>query len=106
MLKNSKATDKTTVIYNNKITMSNIPIEAYEYVVNGKSALEWVMERQAVTTHKDSGIVNDANLWATETMHDAAYPLKLFQRVITVSLETMKIVRTLPRLDIVHTTVE
>lgn len=61
---------------------------------------EWVMERQAVTTHKDSGILNDANLWATETMGDASYPLKLFQRVITVSIETMKIVRALSRLDI------
>lgn len=95
----SKA-DKTRVVYNHKITMSGIPLEAYDYVVNGKPALEWVMERQAVTTHKDSGIVNDANLWATETMGDASYPLKLFQRVITVSLETMKIVRALPRLDI------
>jgi predicted helicase len=74
--------------------------QAYDYVVNGKPALEWVMERQAVTTHKESGIVNDANLWATETMDDPAYPLTLFQRVITVSLETMKIVRALPRLDI------
>jgi predicted helicase len=95
----SKA-DKTRVVYNHKITMSGIPLEAYDYVVNGKPALEWVMERQAVTTHKDSGIVNDANLWATETMGDASYPLKLFQRVITVSIETMKIVRALPRLDI------
>lgn len=95
----SKA-DKTRVVYNHRITMSGIPLEAYDYVVNGKPALEWVMERQAVTTHKDSGIVNDANLGATETMGDAAYPLKLFQRVITVSLETMKIVRSLPRLDI------
>ena len=95
----SKA-DKTRVVYNHKITMSGIPLEAYDYVVNGKPALEWVMERQAVTTHKDSGIVNDANLWATETVGDAAYPLKLFQRVITVSLETMKLVRALPRLDI------
>lgn len=69
-------------------------------MVNGKPALEWVMERQSVKTHKDSGILNDANLWATATMGDAAYPLKLFQRVITVSLETMKIVRALPRLDI------
>ncbi len=92
--------DKTRVIYNSKITMEDIPLEAYEYVVNGKPALEWVMERQAVTTHKESQIVNDANLWATETMGDAAYPLKLFQRVITVSLETVKIVRGLPRLDI------
>lgn len=98
--KSAKSTDKTIVIYNNKITMSNIPLEAYEYVVNGKSALEWVIERQSVKTHTDSGIVNDANLWASETMNDAAYPLKLFQRVITVSLETMKIVKALPRLDI------
>ena len=98
--KAGKVTDKTTVIYNHKIIMTGIPLEAYDYVVNGKPALEWVMERQAVTTHKESGIVNDANLWATETVGDASYPLKLFQRVITVSLETMKIVRALPRLDI------
>lgn len=98
--KTAKVTDKSTVIYNHKITMTHIPLEAYEYVVNGKPALEWVMERQAVTTHKESGIVNDANLWAIETMKDAAYPLKLFQRVVTVSLETMKIVNALPRLEI------
>lgn len=97
----SKA-DKTTVVYNNKITMTGIPLEAYEYVVNGKPALEWVMERQAVTTHKDSGIVNDANDWAIDTMHNPRYPLELFQRVITVSLETMKIVNALPKLDIVQ----
>ena len=90
--------DKTTVIYNERITIKNIPLAAYEYVVNGKPALEWVMERQAVTTDKDSGIVNDANLWATETMGNARYPLELFLRVITVSLETMKIVNALPPL--------
>ena len=56
------------------------------------------MERQCVKTDKDSGIVNDANLYALETVGDAAYPLKLFQRVITVSLETMKIVNSLPSL--------
>ena len=95
---NGEKHDKTRVIYNHKITMSGIPLEAYDYVVNGKPALEWVMERQVVSEHKDSGIVNDANLWATETMKDASYPLKLFQRVITVSLETTKIVRSLPRL--------
>lgn len=92
--------DKTTVVYNSHITRKEIPLEAYDYIVNGKPALEWVMERQAVSIHKESGIVNDANDWAIETMHDAAYPLKLFQRVITVSLETMKIVKNLPRLDI------
>jgi predicted helicase len=94
---NGKKHDKTTVIYNHNITMMNIPLAAYEYIVNGKSALEWVMERQAVTTHKDSGIVNDANDWAIDTMKNPAYPLELFQRVITVSLETMKIVRGLPK---------
>jgi predicted helicase len=92
--------DKTTVIYNDYITLRNIPLEAYDYIVNGKPALEWVMERQSVTTDKDSGITNDANLWATETMNNPKYPLELFLRVITVSLETMKIVKRLPKLDI------
>lgn len=92
--------DKTTVIYNSGITIENIPLEAYDYIVNGKPALEWVMERQAVTTHKASGITNDANDWAIETMGNAKYPLELFLRVITVSLETQKIVNALPKLDI------
>ena len=92
--------DKTTVIYNANITMTDIPLEAYDYVVNGKSALEWVIERQCVKIDKASGIVNDANRYAIETVGDPAYPLLLFQRVITVSLETMKIVRSLPTLDI------
>ena len=92
--------DKTTVIYNDYITLKNVPLEAYEYIVNGKPALEWVMERQSVTTDKDSGITNDANLWATETMSNAKYPLELFLRVVTVSLETMKIVNGLPGLEI------
>jgi predicted helicase len=92
--------DKSTVIYNAKITMSGIPLDAYDYVVNGKPALEWVIERQCVKTDKDSGIVNDANDWAIETMHNPRYPLELFQRVITVSIETMKIVNGLPALEI------
>ena len=92
--------DLSTVIYNGKITMTGIPVEAWDYVVNGKAALNWVMERQAVTTHKASGIVNDANDWAIETMGNARYPLELFQRVVTVSVETQKIVRSLPKLDV------
>ncbi len=99
-MKFAKKGDKSTVIYNNKITIKNIPVAAYDYVVNGKPALEWVMERQAVTTHKDSGIVNDANDWAIETMNNPRYPLELFLRVITVSLETMEIVNGLPKLEI------
>lgn len=99
-MKFAKKDDKSTVIYNKRITVKGIPLEAYDYVVNGKPALEWVMERQSVSTHKDSGIVNDANDWAIETMNNPAYPLELFLRVITVSLETMKIVKSLPKLDI------
>lgn len=92
--------DKTTVVYNPRITITGIPLDAYDYVVNGKPALEWVMERQCVKTDPTSGIVNDSNRYAIETVRDPAYPFDLFRRVITVSLETMKIVRSLPALDI------
>lgn len=95
-----KVKDKTIVYYNPRITMTGIPLEAYDYVVNGKPALDWVMERQCVKTDKASGITNDANDYANETIGNPAYPLELFQRVITVSLETMKIVDGLPKLDI------
>ena len=92
--------DKSKLRYNKNITIQDIPLEAYDYVVNGKPALEWVMERQCVKTDTASGITNDANDYANETMNDPEYPLKLFQRVITVSLETMKIVKSMPKLDI------
>ncbi|MEK6669981.1 MAG: type ISP restriction/modification enzyme [Pseudomonadota bacterium] len=98
--KKGKDKDLSTLHYNTKITVTGIPLEAYDYVVNGKPALDWVVERQCVKTDKDSGIVNDANDWAVETMGNPRYPLELFQRVITVSLETMKIVRALPKLDV------
>jgi predicted helicase len=58
------------------------------------------MERQCVKTDKDSGIVNDANDWAIETMRNPKYPLELLLRIITVSLETMKIVKALPKLEL------
>ncbi|WP_273758240.1 type ISP restriction/modification enzyme [Bartonella sp. AU55XJBT] len=95
--------DKSIVFYNSNIIMTDIPKEAYEYIVNGKPALEWVMERQCVKTDKKSGIVNDANRYAVETIGNPAYPLELFQKVITVSLETMKIVKNLPKLEIRET---
>jgi predicted helicase len=88
--------DKSTIIYNAHITLKDIPPAAFDYVVNGKPAVEWVMERQCVKTDKDSGIVNDANLYATETMGNAKYPLELLLRVITVSLKTSDIVAGLP----------
>ncbi len=99
-MKFAKKGDKSTVIYNHRITLKGIPEAAWDYVVNGKAALDWVMERQAVRTDKASGIVNDANDWAVETMGNPKYPLELFQRVVTVSLETQKILNALPPLDI------
>lgn len=98
--KRGKDKDLTTVIYNNRITVTGIPLAAYEYVVNGKPAIDWVIERQCVKTDKASNIVNDANDWAIETMNNPRYPLELLLRVITVSLETTKIVKALPRLDL------
>ena len=95
-----KDKDKTVVRYNPHITMMDIPLRAYDYEVNGKPALEWVMERQTVKTDKASGIVNDANDYANETVGDPAYPLTLFQRIITVSLRTLAIVDGLPTLAI------
>ncbi|WP_309601210.1 type ISP restriction/modification enzyme, partial [Burkholderia multivorans] len=62
--KNGKDKDLTTLIYNDKITVTGVPLEAYEYVVNGKPALDWVVERQCVKVDKDSGIINDANDYA------------------------------------------
>ncbi|MFZ7249949.1 DEAD/DEAH box helicase [Avibacterium avium] len=95
-----KKADKSKVKYNEKFTIENIPLEAFDYIVNGKSALEWVMERQSVKVDKDSGLINDANDWAKETMHNPKYPLELFLRVITVSLRTREIVQSLPKLEI------
>jgi len=87
---------KDTIHYNSKITISNIPAKAYEYVVNGKSALEWIMERYAVTTHKESGIKNDPNDWAVE-VGNPRYILDLLLSIINVSVQTVDIVEGLPK---------
>ncbi len=91
-----KAKDRTRIQYNDHITARDIPEAAYAYMVNGKPAIAWVMERQCVKTDKASGIVNDANRYALETMQNPAYPLELLARVVRVSMETLRIVRELP----------
>ncbi|CAH9018600.1 hypothetical protein NURINAE_01019 [Candidatus Nitrosacidococcus sp. I8] len=96
--KKGEKKDQTRMIYNDFITIENIPERAYDYMVNGKSALEWVMERQSVRQDKDSGIINDANDWANETINNPRYPLELFQRVITVSLKTLEIMAEISQL--------
>lgn len=95
----SKTADKRIIHYNAGITIENIPLEAYDYVVNGKSAIEWVMERYAVKTDPASLITNDPNDWCREH-DDPKYIYNLLLRIITVSLETMKIVRSLPELKL------
>ena len=92
-----KKDERHTIIYNGHIAIRNIPAEAYDYVVNGKSAIEWVMERYAVTIHKDSGIKNDPNLWSREQGRPR-YILDLLLSIIHVSVETQKIVAELPKL--------
>lgn len=96
--KKDKETDKSTIYYNSQIRIDGIPLEAYDYVVNGKSAIEWIMERYAVTINKDSQIKNDPNDWAREH-DDEKYIYNLLLRVITVSVETVKIVNGLPKLE-------
>ncbi|HEY9746577.1 MAG TPA: type ISP restriction/modification enzyme, partial [Oculatellaceae cyanobacterium] len=93
--KRNKQVDKTTIIYNSRITLSGIPLEAYEYVVNGKSAIEWIMERYAKTTDKDSGITNNPNDWSD----DPRYIIDLVKRIVRVSVETVRIVNALPALN-------
>lgn len=95
----SKTADKRIIHYNAGITIENIPLEAYDYVVNGKSAIEWVMERYAVKTDPASRIENNPNDWCREH-DDPKYIYNLLLRIITVSLETMKIVRSLPKLKL------
>ena len=91
-------TDKSKIIYNSKITISNIPAQAYEYVVNGKSAIEWIMERYQITTHKESQIKNDPNDWASE-VGNPRYILDLLLSVINVSVQTVDIVAKLPKVS-------
>jgi predicted helicase len=93
--KNKNGIDKTIIIYNSKLTLSQIPLEAYEYIVNGKSALEWIMERYKVTKDKDSGIINDPNHWS----ENPRYIVDLVKRIVRVSLETVRIVKSLPALN-------
>ncbi len=67
-------------------------------MVNGKPALEWVMERYQLTRDKDSGIPNDPNDWAREH-NQPRYVIDLLKRVVRVSVETVKIVNSLPPLN-------
>ncbi len=87
--------DKRTIVFNESIRIENIPLVAYDYIVNGKSAIEWAMERYAITINPESKIINDPNQWS----EDPRYILDLLLRLIQMSINTIKIVATLPSLD-------
>lgn len=100
--KEKKVEDKTKIIFNGYVTLTGVPLDAYDYVVNGKSAIEWVMERYCITVDlnkkgEGSGIKNDPNQWSD----DSRYIVDLVKRVVRVSVETNKIVKALPPLDII-----
>jgi predicted helicase len=87
--------DKTSLIYNQFLTLSGIPPQTYEYRLGNRSALEWVIDQYQVSTDKRSGIINDPN-----RADDPQYILRLIGQVVTVSLETVKIVGSLPPLGL------
>jgi len=89
--------DKSRIIYNDTLTLEGIPPETYRYIVNGKSALDWIVERYAVTTHRDSGIVNNPNDWCNEIGNER-YIVDLIKRIVTLSVESIKIIDGLPEL--------
>lgn len=91
---NPKGVDRTTLVVSEGLTLHDIPEEAYGYVVNGRSAIEWLMDRYQVRTDKASGIVNDPN----EYSDDPRYIVNLVKSVVTVSMETLELVNTLPPL--------
>ncbi|MFD5443709.1 MULTISPECIES: DEAD/DEAH box helicase [Streptomyces] len=98
ILKKGGEADRSTIIYNVRVTLSNIPEEAYRYQLGARSAIEWIIDRYQVKVDKASGIVNDPNDWSD----DPRYIVDLLRRIVTLSLETMKIVDSLPELDIME----
>lgn len=89
--------DYSTIIFNDSITISNIPEKAYEYVVNGKPAIEWIMDQYQVKTDKKSGITDDPNDYSD----DPKYIFNLLLRIINVSVQTVDLINQLPPLAII-----
>ena len=92
-----KIADKTRLIYNDYLTISGIPERAHGYVLGTRSAVDWIIDRWYVKIDKASGIVNDVNEWGLE-QGNPRYIVDLIKQVVTVSLRTVEIVDSLPRL--------
>lgn len=84
--------ERTTLVINEHVRLAGIPAEAHQHVVNGKTPLRWLMTYYKVETDKKSGIVNDANGW----FDDPRDLVTTIQRVVHVSVNTARIVRSLP----------
>ena len=87
--------DKTAVIVNDALTLEDVPPEAFDYRLGNRSALEWVIDQYRVTTDKRSGITSDPN-----RDDDPEYIARLVGRVVTVSVETVRLVAGLPSLGL------
>lgn len=85
---------KDTIIFNDHITISNIPLKAYDYVVNGRSPIDWVLDQYQYTVDKESGIIDDPNTY--DEVKGGKYVFDLILSLITVSLETQKLIKELP----------
>ncbi|MDQ0261030.1 putative helicase [Sinomonas atrocyanea] len=91
----SGAWDKTRVVYNGHITLEGIPEDAHRYMLGSRSTIDWILERYQIKTDKASGIVNDPNDWSREH-HQPRYIIDLLKKIVTVSVETNRIVDRLP----------
>ena len=86
---------KETILYNPYITISNIPSDCYKYTVNGKSPIEWVLERFQDSINKDTHIRNNPNDWGKEN-NSPKYILNLILSLMSLSIKTLKIINNLP----------
>lgn len=93
-----KKDQKDTIIYNSRIKITNISDKAYQYVVNGKSAIDRIIDRYQITIDKKSGIKNNPNDWSRE-VENPRYILDLILSIINVSVQTVEIVNDLPKLN-------
>ena len=99
-VKGRRSQDRSVLVYNANITLSEIPDDAHRFYIGSRTALEWIIDRYQVKSDKASGIVNDPNAWSRES-GNPRYVIDLVARIVTVSLRTMQILDALPPLEII-----
>jgi predicted helicase len=96
--KAGRVADKTTILYNQHVTISGIPERAQDYRLGNKSALDWVVDRYQIKQEKNSHLINDPNSWGKEH-GDPEYILNLIGKIVNLSLKTVEIVESLPTIE-------